>query len=167
MNTKFKFIILFFLLQTISIYGFSKQDNTDHLDIVTQIKTTSPHEDAFEAIYRLNQDKNEIYSKNLILFQQNLLNHNPIILALFSSKGGNLILYRPHQTPLEAPHVSQEYEIVKSVGHSTLALYSFLIPYVSNQKNTSWKSSLENFLLHNQKALASIETLANASKIRY
>lgn len=110
--------------------------------------------DNFEAIYQLNRDKTEIYSRNLELFQKNLLAEHPVILALFSSQGGRLILYRPGHEPLEAPNISEEYQIVKSIGHSTLALYSFAISYTKQSKDL-----LKKYLVDNQKALAALETL--------
>lgn len=111
-------------------------------------------ENRFDAIYKLNQDKTEIYAQNLEIFQKDLLAKHPVILALFSSKGGRLILYRPGQKPIEAPSVPQEYELVKSIGHSTLALYSFVII-----QNKSWKKQLKNFLEDNQNALSSLDSV--------
>ena len=45
-----------------------------------------------------------------------------VILGLFSGAGGRFILYRPGKAPLEAPRVPVVYELLKSIGHSTMAL---------------------------------------------
>lgn len=101
-----------------------------------------------DSIIQLNRDKTEIYSTNLERFQKKLIAEHPVILALFSSQGGRLILYRPGHEPLEADPVPKEYEIYKSIGHSTLALYSYVI-----LQDPSWKTHLQTYLLDNQKAL--------------
>jgi hypothetical protein len=115
----------------------------------------------FEAIYQLNRDKTQIYQKNLELFQTKLLAEHPVILALFSSQGGRLILYRPGHEPLEAPQVPKEYQIVKSIGHSTLALYSFAISDTEHPKKL-----LENYLTNHQKALLSLEKLQLEAQLK-
>ena len=102
----------------------------------------------FDAVYQLNHDKDTIYRSNLGEFQKKLLAEHPVILALFSSQGGRFILYRPGQKPLEAPEVPKEYQLLKSVAHSTLALYSYVI-----LENPSWKTNLTNYLVDNKKAL--------------
>ncbi len=155
-----------FVLCCSPVFGAKGLESQDHLKILAQTQEPNPQELAFDAVYKLNQDKSEIYSKNLGLFQKNLLDNNPVILALFSSKGGKFILYRPHQQPLYAPDVPKEYEIVKAVGHGTLALYSFVVPYLSQPKNTLWKASLANYLQDNKKALESLDALNLGEEIK-
>src|SRR5262249_35538087 len=76
------------------------------------------------------------------IFQANTLAHHPVILALFSGAGGRLILYRPGQPPLEAPSVPLVYQLLKSVGHSTMALGEVVMPYVDSPDNQAWRGSL-------------------------
>ena len=52
-----------------------------------------------------------------------------MILALFSGAGGRMILYRPGMAPIEAPQVPIVYQLMKSVGHSTMALAEVAGPY--------------------------------------
>lgn len=118
-------------------------------------------QDGYEAIYQLNRDKTEIYQHNLELFQKNLLAEHPVILALFSSQGGRLILYRPGHEPLEAPNVPEEYLFLKSIGHSTLALYSYAISTTKQSKDL-----LKTFLADNQKALANLKPLKLDLKVK-
>ena len=81
---------------------------------------------------------------------------NPIILALFSGTGGRLILYRPGRAPVEAPQVPQSYQLLKSVGHSTMAVSQIVLPYVDNPRDTSWKASMQNYRIQMQAALDSV-----------
>ncbi|MBP6218753.1 MAG: hypothetical protein KA436_09220 [Oligoflexales bacterium] len=178
-NTSAHKIILTFLLLSslIMIYPTASQDlfavhsealNNSELSLPDDLKTlvaaepeqTSNHELAFQTIDKLNQDKTDIYGRNLKTFQKNLLKNHPVILALFSSKGGRFILYRPGMPALQAPSVPRAYELVKTIGHSTLALYSLLVPFAgSATKNTAWKKAIIPFLENNRKALDSLSDL--------
>jgi hypothetical protein len=60
-----------------------------------------------------------------------------VILGLFSGAGGRFTLYRPGSVPLEAPRVPVVYQLLKSVGHSTMALAEVVGPYLDNPTNTS------------------------------
>ncbi len=63
----------------------------------------------------------ELYGNAGRIFTNNITGKSPIILGLFSGKGGRFILYRPGMAPLEAPSVPITYQLLKSVGHSTMA----------------------------------------------
>ena len=60
---------------------------------------------AGKAVYQLNNSMFNIYDNSLAIYQKNILARVPLIMALFSGKGGRFILYRPGQPPLEAPPV--------------------------------------------------------------
>ena len=66
------------------------------------------------------------------VFQKNILAQHPVILGLFSGAGGRFILYRPGRAPLEAPSVPIVYQLMKSVGHSVMALSEVVTPYLDN-----------------------------------
>ena len=55
-----------------------------------------------------------------------------MILALFTGAGGRMILYRPGQPPVDAPSVPKVYQVMKSLGHSTMAVSEVVLPYVDN-----------------------------------
>src|SRR5262245_59869523 len=93
---------------------------------------TTPTDMAAKNMIALNTSMFELYSDAGKVFQQNILNRHPVILALFSGSGGRFILYRPGQAPLEAPSVPVAYQLVKSVGHSTMALSQVVGPYLDN-----------------------------------
>jgi hypothetical protein len=44
--------------------------------------------------------------------------------------------------PLEAPAVPVVYQLLKSIGHSTMALAEVVGPYLDNPANPSWRSSM-------------------------
>ncbi len=98
---------------------------------------------AEHAVLALNASMMNFYEHSLTKFKQNMRDRVPIILALFSGQGGQMILYRPGHAPEVAPPVPIVYQLAKSVGHSTMAIYEILSPYVSNEKvNQLWRAPL-------------------------
>src|SRR5262245_35002576 len=85
-------------------------------------ETSSPAEIGTKNVLQLNTTMFELYGDAARIFQKNILAQHPVILGLFSGKGGRFILYRPGQPPLDAPRVPIDYELMKSVGHSTMAV---------------------------------------------
>src|SRR5215204_2297527 len=84
------------------------------------VGTPPPAESAKEDVLALNTAMFGLYGNSGKVFQRNILIQHPIILALFSGAGGRFILYRPGQQPLEAPSVPIAYQLLKSVGHSSM-----------------------------------------------
>ncbi len=99
------------------------------------------------------------YRSALQKFKQNLRDETPIILALFTGGGGRFILYRPGEEPLEAPPVPIEYQLAKSCGHSAMAVYQLVAPYLSDPQDKSWRGPIEVSLLQNRAALAQLKKL--------
>src|SRR6185437_13114686 len=91
------------------------------------------------------------------VFQRNILAKHPIILGLFSGAGGRFILYRPGKEPLEAPSVPIVYQLMKSTGHSTMALTEVVAPYIDNPTNQSWRASLLAYRSQMQSALDTLD----------
>jgi hypothetical protein len=81
-----------------------------------------PAETATKNVLALNSSMFELYGDAAKVFEKNILSKHPVILGLFSGAGGRFILYRPGQPPLDAPSVPIAYQLLKSVGHSTMAL---------------------------------------------
>src|SRR6516164_9315981 len=95
---------------------------------------------AEHAVLALNSSMMHLYEDSLTKFKQNMRDRVPIILALFTGQGGQMILYRPGRTPEVAPPVPIIYQLAKSVGHSTMAIYEVLSPYLANAKaNRLWR----------------------------
>ena len=101
----------------------------------------------------LNTMMFQLYDTSGAIFRKNLLANHPVILGLFSGAGGRFILYRPGQPPLEAPPVPITYQLMKSVGHSTMALSEVVMPYLENPADTSWRGSLLAYRSQMQSAL--------------
>src|SRR5580704_15442897 len=103
---------------------------------------SSAAETATKNILALNSGMFELYGDASKIFQSNILGQHPIILGLFSGDGGKFILYRPGQAPLDAPSVPVVYQLLKSVGHSTMALTQVVGPYLDNPADQSWRGSM-------------------------
>lgn len=115
---------------------------------------------AEHAVLALNASMMRFYEDSLTKFKQTMRDRVPIILALFSGQGGQMILYRPGHAPEVAPPVPIVYQLAKSVGHSTMAIYEIVSPYLSNAKaNQLWRAPLAMYRAQNQTALDSLNAL--------
>jgi len=129
-------------------------------EIVAEKKLSSPTAVAEQAVLALNSSMLRLYDESLENFKQNMRDRVPIILALFTGQGGQMILYRPGHAPEVAPPVPIIYQLAKSVGHSTMGIYQILTPYLSNPTaNQSWRAPLQTFRTEHQTALDSLSAL--------
>src|ERR1700733_12613680 len=90
------------------------------MEPISGTTVTSPAETATKNVLALNTIMFELYADAGGIFQKNILAQHPVILGLFSGAGGRFILYRPGQAPIEAPPVPITYQLLKSIGHSTM-----------------------------------------------
>ena len=95
-------------------------------------QTASPAEIGTKNILQLNTTMFELYGDAGQVFKKNILARHPLILGLFSGAGGRFILYRPGMAPIDAPPVPVVYQLLKSVGHSTMALAEVVVPYLDS-----------------------------------
>jgi hypothetical protein len=115
---------------------------------------------AEQAVLALNSSMMALYEQSLTKFKQNMRDQVPILLALFTGQGGQMILYRPGQAPEVAPPVPIVYQLAKSVGHSTMAIYEILAPYLANPRgNQLWRAPLAMYRTQNQSALDGLGAL--------
>ena len=56
--------------------------------------------------------------------------------------GGKFILYRPGQPTLDAPSVPVVHQLLKSIGHSTMALAEVVGPYLNSPDDQAWRGSM-------------------------
>jgi hypothetical protein len=112
---------------------------------------------ATKDILALNTGMFELYGDAAKIFQKNILDKHPVILALFSGAGGRMILYRPGMAPIDAPQVPIVYQLLKSVGHSTMALAEVVGPYVDNTDDKSWRGSMLAYRSRMQSALDGLD----------
>ena len=116
-----------------------------------------PADTATSDMLALNSGMFELYGDAAKIFQKNVLSKHPVILALFSGAGGKMILYRPGMAPVEAPQVPVVYQLLKSVGHSTMALAEVAGPYVDNADDKSWRGSMLAYRSRMQSALDGLD----------
>lgn len=117
----------------------------------------SPAEVATKDVLALNAAMFQLYDDAAKVFQRNILSKHPVILGLFSGAGGRFILYRPNMAPLEAPAVPIVYQLLKSVGHSTMAVGQVVGPYLDNPADQSWRAPLLAYRSRMQSALDGLD----------
>ena len=116
-----------------------------------------PAETAKQDILALNNAMFGLYGNSGKVFQRNILDQHPLILALFSGAGGRFILYRPGQQPLEAPSVPVVYQLLKSVGHSSMVLPVMAGPHIDKPASQSWRGPMQGFRAQLQAALDGVD----------
>jgi hypothetical protein len=128
--------------------------------VVADEKSANARVVAEQSLLALNSSMLRLYDESLEKFKQNMRDRVPIILALFTGAGGQFILYRPGRDPEIAPSVPLVYQLAKGVGHSSMAIYQVVAPYLANPKsNQSWKAPLSAYRTENQTALDSLGAL--------
>jgi len=123
-------------------------------------ETTTPGDIATKDVLQLNTTMFELYGDAGQIFRKNILAKHPVILALFSGAGGRFILYRPGMPPLDAPSVPIGYQLLKSVGHSTMALGEVVVPYLNSPNDHAWRGSLAAYRSRMQSALDGLDATA-------
>src|SRR4030081_812178 len=117
----------------------------------------TPADIAAKDMLALNTGMFELYGDAARIFQSNILSKHPVILGLFSGAGGRMILYRPGVAPMDAPQVPVVYQLLKSVGHSTMALAEVVGPYVDNPDDKSWRGWMLAYRSRMQSALDGLD----------
>src|ERR1700754_2364670 len=109
-----------------------------YMEPISGLTTTTPADIATKDVLALNTGMFELYGDAEKVFQANILAKHPVILGLFSGSGGRFTLYRPGMAQLDAPPVPVVYQLLKSVGHSTMALAGGGGPHIDNAEDKSW-----------------------------
>ncbi len=121
--------------------------------VLTSVPPMTKDQRAFNTVYQLNNSMFTIYDNSLAIYQKNIRARVPLIMALFSGKGGRFILYRPGQEPLEAPSVPPIYQAAKAVGHCAMATYACVAPYIADAHgNQAWVPLMRDYRLEVQMA---------------
>jgi hypothetical protein len=136
------------------------EDLPSYFKEIVGIETTSPAQIGTQNILQLNTTMFELYGDAGRVFKKNILAQHPLILGLFSGAGGRFILYRPGMAPTEAPPVPIVYQLLKSVGHSTMALAEVVVPYLNSPDDLTWRSSLAAYRDRMQSALDGLDATA-------
>jgi hypothetical protein len=107
----------------------------------------------------LNDAMLGIYDEALEHYRANLLANCPVILGLFTGEGGQFTLYRPGEAPLEAPEPPIGYQVVKSTGHSAMAVYQLVAPYLGDPESGAWRAPMETYRLQQRQVLECVDDL--------
>lgn len=148
-----------FLAHTIAFAEDVKTDIPDFMKIVVANEGTPPTKDkiAFDDIYALNEGMFRIYDRSLEMYKKHFLERQNLIMGLFSGEGGRFILYRVGQPPLEAESPPAIYRIAKSVGHSAMATYDLVAPYVSDSAaDQQWVAEMKSYRTRVQSAMEAL-----------
>ncbi len=95
-------------------------------------------------------------------YQEKLLAKHPVIVALFSPSGGQLILYRPNHKPLIAPALpqAQDYELASIIEHTAMATYAMAIYGMNNPSaSPSWKNQMQSYQVKIEAADSHVDDL--------
>jgi hypothetical protein len=130
-----------------------------YMDVITGGASQTETQVAEQNVLALNVAMFGYYDRALKLYQRNLLARHPVILALFSGAGGDVTLYRPNMAPLRAPSVPIVYQILKSVSHSSMALFQIVGPYLDNAGDQSWRALMEVDRIQHQLALQALSRI--------
>jgi hypothetical protein len=136
------------------------QNLPDYIDVI--VGTAAPQSStsvAEQNVLALDLAMFPIYDDAQVKFQKNFLSEHPVIMALFSNHGGKLILFRPGKPPLEAPEVPIRYQVLKSVGHSALAIFELAGSHLGTASDLSWVSQMRAFRASNQTALDTLDAV--------
>jgi hypothetical protein len=131
----------------------------DYLAGITGTTPQTPAALATRDVLQLNASMFPLYDAAAGTFQSNIMARHPIILALFSGAGGRMILYRPGKPPEEAPSVPVVYQVMKSTGHSTMAISEVVMPYIGNAADKSWMAPMLAYRTQMKTALDGVDAL--------
>jgi hypothetical protein len=134
-------------------------DLPEYLKSISGTTAPTPAALAAKNILQLNITMFELYDDAAQVFQRNILAKHPLILALFSGAGGRMILYRPGQPPLNAPSVPLVYQLLKSTGHSTMAISEVVMPYLNNATDQSWRGNMLAYRSRMKSAIDSADAM--------
>lgn len=136
-------------------------------DIATPVPPRpSAAEVATERALDLDTAMMGIYEHALATFAANIRANCPIILGLFTNEGGEFTLYRPGEEPIFAPSVPVGYQVVKSIGHGSMAVYQLVAPYLGDTDSTAWHAPMSTYCHQQQLALEVVDDLDLPSEAR-
>ena len=147
------------LLSSLVVVGSSARaaDVPSYFKEIVGTQSATPGEIGNKNILQLNTTMFELYGDAGQMFKKNILAQHPLILGLFTGAGGRFILYRPGMEPVDAPSVPLVYQLLKSVGHSTMALAEVVIPYLNSPNDLTWRASLAAYRNRMQSALDGLD----------
>ena len=138
--------------------GSSAQPNVPaYMEVIVGATVPNPAAAAKQNVLALNTGMFELYGEAGQLVQGSILAQHPVIPRLFSGTGGRFILYRPGKPPIEGASVPEAYQMLKSIGHSVMALGVVVGPHIGKPGDQSWRPSLASYRVRLKAALDSID----------
>jgi hypothetical protein len=128
-----------------------------YMNVIVGAQVPDAASSAKQNVLALNTGMFELYGEAGGLIQASILSQHPVILGLFSGAGGRFIMYRPGQPALEGPPVPEVYQLLKSIGHSVMALGVVVGPHIGKQNDVSFQPSLLAYRERLKAALASLD----------
>ncbi|PPE82054.1 hypothetical protein C3941_04250 [Kaistia algarum] len=138
--------------------AWAQSDVPAYMDVIVGATVPTPADTAKQNVLALNTGMFTLYDSAGKLVQSSILAQHPVILGLFSGAGGRFILYRPGQPPLEGPPVPEVYQLLKSVGHSVMALGVVVGPHIGKVGDTSWQAPVLGYRVQLKAALDSLDS---------
>ena len=135
----------------------AQQAIPSYMDIIVGATVPDAATTARDNVVAINTGMFTLYDDASRLVQASILERHPVILGLFSGAGGRFILYRPGQPPLEAPQVPEVYQLLKSVGHSVMAIAVAAGPHIGKPTDGSWQPQLLAYRARLKAALDSLD----------
>ncbi len=129
----------------------------DYMQVIVGAVVPTPAVAARQNVLALNTGMFELYGEAGQMVQGSILAQHPVILGLFSGAGGRFILYRPGSPPLDGPPVPEVYQLLKSIGHSVMALGVVVGPHIGKPDDQSWRPSLASYRVRLKAALDSLD----------
>jgi hypothetical protein len=129
----------------------------EYLANISGNTASNPSDVATRDILQLDIGMFSLYDRASNIYRRNILAKHPIILAMFTNEGGRLMLFRPGQAPVDAPKVPKVYQILKSTGHSTMALSQVVIPSVNNPNDKRWIAPMAAYRTQMKTALDQVD----------
>jgi hypothetical protein len=152
------------LLSSLAVVGSGSSaraaDLSAYFNQIVGTQTASPADIGTKNVLQLNTTMFELYGDAAQVFKKNILSQHPLVLGLFSGAGGRFILYRPGMAPIDAPPVPIVYQLLKSVGHSSMALAEVVVPYLNSPNDLTWRGSLAAYRDRMQSALDGLDATA-------
>jgi len=153
----FRLRVGYAMLLVVALGGYasclSAAELPPYMNIIVGGERPGAGDTAKQNILALNSAMFGLYDDSGKVFRQNILAQHPVILALFSGAGGRLILYRPGMPPVDAPSVPIIYQLLKSVGHSTMVIPVFAGPHIDKPADQSWRAPMAAYRARMQAAL--------------
>lgn len=121
---------------------------------------------ASENVLALDAGMQAIYDQTLAKYTAHMRARVPILLAMFNDAGGQMVLLPAGKDPIVAPSVPPIYAWLKSVSHSTMAVYQLIAPYLLRPADGSWRLPMQSYLAQIQAAAATLAQLDADDEVR-